>query len=66
MAWQQVFCPECGHHMSHMAIIKYVGGDSTGRSRKTPLGKIYRCPKCSHEFGVRNVDPAINRAPWKK
>jgi transposase-like protein len=42
MAWLQIYCPKCKHHMSHKAIIK-----------RLFAGSVYKCPKCNHEFGVR-------------
>lgn len=45
MAWIQIYCPRCNHHMSHKARLKRVGR----------YGSIYKCPKCDHEFAVSMI-----------
>ena len=43
MAWRQIVCPKCKHHMSHQAKVKNVGR----------IGSVYKCPKCGTTFPVR-------------
>jgi uncharacterized protein YlaI len=52
MAWLQVFCNTCGHHMDHKAKVETKGYTA-----------IYLCPRCKDRTAIRT---ATLHSDWKK